>query len=89
MTITNPNYLMGIISLTGTLATDAFKKFFLHLYETYCFYFKLSEGTTNTVRWKRCAVLLVILDLLLFLKSLHFGAIFAPFSCYIHLMSSI
>ena len=82
MTITNPNY----ISLT--LATGVFKIFFLHLYETYCFHFKLSEGTSNAVCWKRCAVLLVILDLLLFLKSLHFGAIFAPFSSYIHLMSS-
>ena len=51
MTITNPNYRMDIISLT--LATGVFKKFFLHLYETYCFPFKLFEGTTNAVRWKR------------------------------------
>ena len=85
ITITNPNYRMDIISLT--LATGIFKKFFLHLYETYCFHFKLFEGPTNAVRWKRRAALLVILNLLLFLKSLHFGAIFAPFSSYIHLMS--
>ena len=86
MTITNPNYRMDIISLT--LATGIFKKFFLHLYETYCFHFQLFEGPTNAVRWKRRAALLVILNLLLFLKSLHFGAIFSPFSSYIHLMSS-
>ena len=30
----------------------------------------------------------LFLNLLLFLKSFHFGAIFAPFSSYIHLMSS-
>ena len=39
MTITNPNYRMDIISLT--LASGVFKKFFLHLYETYCFHLKL------------------------------------------------
>ena len=51
MTITNPNYRMDIISLT--LAYGVFKKFFRHLYETCCFHFKLFEGTTNAVRWKR------------------------------------
>ena len=51
MAITNPNYRMDIISLT--LATGVLNKIFFHLYETYCFHFKLFQRTTNAVRWKR------------------------------------